>query len=253
MHPTEPIPQPTNQPEPPKALPTHIATFLNLVRTLLGYAKHLDQTLTKQAVHPRFPTLAIGFGTHDFRRIAAHIQRGILRAMMLERFLLARAAQGRDIDPTPPAEPAEPADIEALDIKLRTPVENPTPRPKPERRLSTDPDDPLNFSMPTLKELEAQIRRRSIGRTIADICLDLGIGPSICDGAFWQDIYDALWHFGGSFEQLCGTQTKRQEAFQLERDQRPDTWTWEIWDRPKEAIRQMLGCLLGEPPPAALA
>ncbi len=117
----------TDAPHPPKgraakAVPTCIAAILSAVRVLLGYGKHLDQTLPEQAAHPRFPTLAAGFGTHDIRRILAHVQRGILRAMMLQRYLLARAAQGRDIEPTAPAGPADPENIEALDIKLRAPV-----------------------------------------------------------------------------------------------------------------------------------
>ena len=254
----QPAPQtpPTAQPEPQQArtVPGHVAAFLHLVRVLLGYGKHLDQTLPNQAGHPRFPTLAIGFGTHDIRRIAAHIHRGILRAMMLERYLLARAAQGRDIEPTPLPEPAEPAEIAALALKLRAPSQpRSTPGTQPgstrRRRPVTDPDDPLNFSMPTMKELEAQIRRRSIGRTIADICLDLGISPSLCDGGFWNEIHEAMWGFGGSFEHFGSVRERRREAFQKERDKLPDTWAWQIWDRPREAIRQMLGYVIGEPPP----
>ena len=87
-------------------MPTCIAAILSVVRTLLGYGKHLDQTIPNRTDHPRFPTLAAGFGTHDVRRILAHMQRGILRAMMLQRFLLARASQGRDIEPTEPPVPA---------------------------------------------------------------------------------------------------------------------------------------------------
>jgi hypothetical protein len=235
-------------------VPGRIAGFLQLVRVLLGYGRHLDKTLPEQAAHPRFPTLAAGFGTHDLRRIAAHIQRGIMRLLMLERVLLARAKQGRDIEPTPLPEPAEQADIETLEIKLRAPSQpsatpSKEPNSAPNRHPITDPDDPLNFVMPTMKELEAQVRRRSIGRTITDICLDLGINPSICDGGFWNEIYEALWHFGGSFEQLHNVRERRREAFQKERDKLPDTWTWQVWDRPREAIREMLGYVLGEPPP----
>jgi hypothetical protein len=235
-------------------VPGRIAAFLQLVRVLLGYGRHLDVTLPEQAAHPRFPTLAIGFGTHDLRRIAAHIQRGILRAMMLEQVLMGRAAQGRDIEPTPLPEPADPADIEALEIKLRTPSQPSTtpskdPNSPPNRHPITDPDDPLNFVMPTMKELEAQVRRRSIGRTIADICMDFGVSPSICDGGFWNEILQALLDFDGHFEHFHSVQTRRRSAFQKERDKLPDTWTWQIWDRPREAIREMLGYVLGEPPP----
>ena len=114
---TEP-PAPSQEDRAATAMPTCIAAILSVVRVLLGYGKHLDQTLPAQADHPRFPTLAAGFGTHDVRRILAHVQRGILRAMMLERFLLARADQGRDIEPTEPPVPAEAADIEAMEVGM---------------------------------------------------------------------------------------------------------------------------------------
>ena len=242
---TEP-PAPHQGDRPSTAVPTCIAAILSVVRVLLGYGKHLDQTLPDQAAHPRFPTLAAGFGTHDLRRILAHVQRGILRAMMLQQYLLARAAQGRDIEPTQPPSPAEPAEIEAMEMKLRAPAQ---PRTTPRRGPSTDPDDPLNFSIPTLKELESQVRRRSVGRTIAEICMDLGVTPSVCDGGFWHEVYQTLTHFGGKFEHFFGVQEHRREAFQKARATWPDTWDWDWPDRPKEAVRQLLGYLLGESPP----
>ena len=240
---TEP-PAPSQEDRAATAMPTCIAAILSVVRVLLGYGKHLDQTLPNRTDHPRFPTLAAGFGTHDVRRILAHVQRGILRAMMLQRYLLARAAQGRDIEPTEPPVPAEAADIEAMEMKLRPPSQ-----PRAKSAQKTDPDDPLNFTMPTLEELEAQIRRRSVGRTIADICMDLGVTPSGCEGGFWYEIYQTLSHFGGKFEHLFGVQQSRKEAFQKERDKLPETWTFDWRERPKEAIRQILGYLLGETPP----
>jgi len=226
-----------------KAVPMYVTAILDIVRVLLGYGKHLDVTLPEQAEHPRFPTLAAGFGTHDLRRILNHVQRGILRAMMLQRFLLARAVQGRDIEPIAPPAPAEPQDIEALEIKLRTPRETQRRAPR------IDPDDPLHFRMPTLKELEAQVRRRSVGRTIAEICLDLGVAPIVSEGGFWNEIYKTLLHFGGSSENFFAVQISRRKAFEKERQKRPDTWSFDWQDRPKDAMRQMLGYLLGEPPP----
>ncbi len=244
---SETPPNPDPQQDRP-ALPC-IAFLLNVVRTLLGYGRQLDENLPAQAEHPRFPVLAAAFGTHDVRRILAHIQRGILRAMMLERYLLARAAQGRDIEPEQPPSPAEPAEVGALELKLRTPSQ---PGATARRRPDADPDDPLHFAIPTLKELESQVRRRSVGRTIADICMDLGVTPAFCDGAFWNEVYEALLHFGANLEQFYGVQSHRREAFQLERDKRPETWDCDWRDRPKEAIRQLLGSVLGERPPGLL-
>ena len=249
MDPTAPHSARTDAPASPQgsrpgtAMPTCIAAILGLVRTLLGYGKHLDATLPEQTGHPSFPAIAIGFGTHDLRRILAHVQRGILRAMMLQQYLLARAAQGRDIEPTERPAPAEAKDIEALRIKLRPPAEPRT------RAKKANPDDPMHFSMPTLKELESQVRRRSIGRTIAEICMDLGVTPSTCEGAFWNEFYLTLVDFGGKFQEFFEVRERREAAFKKERDKRPAIGNFDWCDRPKEAIRKMLGYLLGEPPP----
>ena len=198
---------------------------------------------TARSVAALSPVMPADAGTHDLRRILAHVQRGILRAMMLEKHLLARAAEGRDIEPTPLPEPADPDALAALNLKSRPKIE---PRTKP-RKPVPDPNDPLNFYIPTLEELESQVRRRSIGRTIAETCMDLGVSPASCDGAFWHELYLAMTNFGGDFHQFQEVQTSWREAFQKERDKRPDTWNWQIWDKAKDAVREMLGFLLGEP------
>ena len=235
-------------PKDPPVLPC-IAALLHIVRVLLGYGKKLDETIPQHATHPRFPTLAAGFGTHDIRRILGHIQRGILRAMMLERYLLARAAQGRDIDPVEPPGPAEPAEIEALELKLRTPSQ---PRAASHRPPVADPDDPMHFAIPSLQELESQVRRRSVGRTIAEICMDLGVTASFCDGETWSEILEALMHFGADVEEFFDVQKRRRETFQQERDKLPETWSHDWRDRPKDVFRQILGYLIGESPPKPL-
>ena len=217
-------------------------------------AKHSAQTNRQDwpvpgriAALPRFPTLAVGFGTHDLRRILAHVQRGLLRAMMLERYLLARAAQGRDIEPTPIPGSAGPDAIAALNLKCRPQTERDAKPRKPATRSVADSDDPLHFAIPSLEELEAQVRRRSIGRTVAEICMDLGISPAVCDGAFWFEISEVLRQFDGDFTHFHEVQTHRREAFQQERDKRPETWTWPLWERANDAMREMLGFFLGEP------
>ena len=244
MHQTAPT---TERPPKDRPVPECIAALLHVVRKLLGYGRGLEENIQRHAAHPRFPTLAAGFGTHDVRRILLHIQRGILRAMMLERFLLARAAEGRDLDPVQPVGPAEPAEIEALEIKLRA---TSGPRAKPVQKA--DPYDPMHFSMPTMKELEARIRRQPVGQTIAEICMDLGVTPSGCDGPTWAEILQILMQFGADLEQFFGVRDRRRNTFQQERDKRPDSWTFDWRDSPRETIRQILGYLLGEPQPARL-
>ena len=107
----------------------------------------------------------------------------------------------------------------------------------------------MHFVMPTLEELESQIRRRSIGRTISEICLDLGVTPSTCEGGFWNEFYLTLLEFGGKFEDFFEAKERRAVEFKKEREKRPPTGNFDWCDRPKEAIRKMLGYLLGESPP----
>ena len=245
-------PAPTTERTPPDqpgpTVPPCIAFLLSVARALLGYGRHLDKILPDGAAQPGFPTIAAAFGTHDVRRILAHVQRGILRAMMLERFLLARAAAGRDIEPVAPPAATEEADIEALDLKLRAPA---PPRAAALRMPRTDPDDPLHFEIPSLKELEAQVRRNPVGQTIAEICLDLGITPSACASDFWDSLLEAITDFGARLKQFYDAKARRLKTFVEERDKRPDTWHWEWQNRSREAFRQILGHLLGEPPPGA--
>jgi hypothetical protein len=94
--------------------------------------------------------------------------------------LLVRAATGHDIDLiehrtyTPPAQPA-PADTQAGPPAPRQPA------PRPSRPAGwNDPE----FFMPTEQDLERQVRRRPLGCTILDICLDLAVVPGFCTGAF---------------------------------------------------------------------
>ena len=223
-----------------------IAALLRVVRVLLGFGKQLHENMPEHAAHKHFPAVASGFGTYDIRRILAHVRRGILRAMVLERFLLACAAQGRDIDPEPQPQAAEAADIEGLDIKLRPP---PKPRSVSPRRAAIVFGDLPHFSMPTLKALEAQVRRHSVGHTISLICMDLGVATGGCTGAFWTEIYMVQLHFGADLEQFYGTRTQRRESFEKKWKNYPENWS-PLWrDRPREAFRAVMGYLLGEPPP----
>ena len=96
--------QPPSPPDPPQdqpgktaPVPEYIAAFLHAVDILIGYGRHLLDTVHRRASTPTFPAIAAGFGTANLSTIMAHLNRGILRAEALQRFLLARAATGRDI------------------------------------------------------------------------------------------------------------------------------------------------------------
>ncbi|HXJ38822.1 MAG TPA: hypothetical protein VNH18_06060, partial [Bryobacteraceae bacterium] len=97
------VPYPASPPDPPQdqpgsTVPEYIAVFLHAVRILRGYGRHLLATVERRATAPTFPTIAAAFGTANLATILAHLHRGILRAAALERFLLARAATGRDFN-----------------------------------------------------------------------------------------------------------------------------------------------------------
>jgi hypothetical protein len=177
--------------------------------------------------------------------------------------LLARAAQGRDIRfvapraaatpaAPPPALPdpsaGQPADPSAAPTDSLTgpPAEAPVAR-KPEARPSRPVgwNDPELF-MPTLEQLEAQVRRRPLGRTLVDICLDLAVVPGFCTGPFWNTLFDSIRLLGGSIPTLMQEKTRREEAFCQEQDKKPGSnWDWQEMGR--GAIRRVLGCFIGEP------
>jgi hypothetical protein len=101
--------------------------------------------------------------------------------------------------------------------------------------------------MPTLQDLERQARRRSVGRTVLDICLDLAVVPGFCTGEFWNDLFDVLHHFGGSVHRLMVKKSRREQDFDKELDRQPGSnWDWLRMKR--DDIRQVLGFFIGEPP-----
>jgi len=114
--------------------------------------------------------------------------------------------------------------------------------PRPSRPAGWN--DPELF-MPTLAELEAQVRRRPIGRTLVDICLDLAVVPGFCTGPFWNVLFDCIRLRGGSVATLMRERTRREEAFCREQDKKlGSNWDWQKMGR--AALRRALGFLIGE-------
>src|SRR5579862_6047902 len=201
-------------PDPPRddsatSLPGNVTVFLHAVRILLTYGRHLIDTVRQRAAAPNFNAIAACFGTDNLSTILAHLNRGILRAVALERVLLARAATGRDIDfverrTHTPQQTSQP------DQQAAAPLATRKPAPRPAR-----PDgwnDPELF-MPTLEDLERQVRRRAVGRTVFDICLDLAVVPGFCHAAFWNELFELMTYFGGSVAKLMQQKTSRRQAF----------------------------------------
>ena len=241
-----------------RTVPERLAALLHVVRVLLGHGRRLAETVPHRIADVEFAIVAGVCGTYTMPTILVRLQRGILRAMALERYLLARAAKGREIgfvyykDPRErmPAKPAakpregEPASGEAAS-------EGPGGRAKPgdderaPKRPSFDPDD---LRIPTPEELDAEVRRRPVGRTILSICMDLAVIPGVCTGPFWNQISDTLMNYGGSFTTLFKMREHRATSFQKERDKKPDTWGFAWRHPPLETVRQVLGYLIGEAP-----
>jgi len=245
---------PASPPDPPQdrpgsttPMPEYIAVVLHAVDILLGYGRHLLVTVRRRANAPTFPTIAAAFGTANLATILAHLNRGILRAAALERFLLARAAAGRDIsivirrvrDDEPPPAPAS--------LQPEQPADQPA-KPKAAPRASLPPgcNDPELY-MPTPEELDRQVRRRAIGRTITEICGDLAVVPSLCTSTFWNRLFEIMHYFGGNVATLMREKTRRVHAFIQEQDKKlGSTLDWLHLKR--DEIRQVLGFFIGEPP-----
>jgi hypothetical protein len=248
----------------PATIPsTNVEAVLYIVAILLGYGRHLIATVRQRATAPNFNAIAANFGTANVSTILAHLNRGILRCIALDRILRARAAAGRDIDfierrtwttlqpgpdPAEAAPPAQPAVAAPLPTRRHT--------PRPSRPAGWN--DPELF-MPTLEDLERQMRRRPIGRIIFDICLDLAVVPMCCHSAFWNDLFDIMNWFGGgtAVSRLMEEKKRRRAAFANEQDRNPrSNWDWMNMGRDK--LREVLGFFIGEPPvnplnPAAIA
>ncbi|HTI82290.1 MAG TPA: hypothetical protein VL614_17705 [Acetobacteraceae bacterium] len=242
MEPTTPAARSASPSDPPQdqcaiPLPNNIEVLLHAARILLDYGRHLIDTVRHRATAPNFNAIAACFGTDNLSTILAHLNRGILRAVALERVLLARAATGRDID--------------FVERRIHTGEPQPAP-PSTVRERAPRPSRPAGWDnpelfMPTLQDLERQARRRPIGRTILDICLDLAVVPGFCHGQFWNELFDIMNYFGGSVDRLMRQKARRQQAFSQEQDRKPDSnWNWLRMKR--DELRQVLGFFIGEPP-----
>src|SRR5487761_2632320 len=113
-----------------KPVPQNIADVLTLLHILLAYGRHLAATLEHRAAARGFSVIAQFFGTARVPAILARLSRGILRAMALERVLLARAARGRDLVFFQPRWRADPT---AQPPVAQQPAERKPPKPRPAR------------------------------------------------------------------------------------------------------------------------
>ena len=256
---------------PGRPTPARIAEILAVVSVLASYGRHLGQTLEQRAVARGFATIARFFGTVTIDTILAHLQRGLMRAIALERMLLLRAARGRDLRilapraasrREPPAEdvpdpgqtagsappetltPAQAAAAQAAAAEAAAAREAAAKGAGERlvRRIARN--EPLTLdTMPRMEEIEAEVRSSPVGRTIAAICRDLGISPSLCDGMFWNRLFDAIRLYRGSLGSLVLDMKRREQRFEKEAWKHPGL---EWPEESREGIRRVLGFFIGE-------
>ena len=216
------------------AVPKNIAQLLYVVRILLEYGRHLAATLESRAARPGFSLIARPFGTANLPMILAHLTRGIMRAIALQSLLLKRAATGRDLEIKPPRlrSPRTTAKVEDGS------VEEQSDQIIAERAEHDAPIDPCR--LPTMQQIEAEVRSRPIGRTIADICRDLGVIPAFCTRDFWDAVMLALACYDGSMLNLLEHMQDTSDRFSEEQpdDRMPSS---------PETVWRVLGFRLGEP------
>jgi hypothetical protein len=230
---------PTSPPEP-------IGALIHVVRVLLAYGRHLADTVTVRATAPGFSAIAACFGTIDLSIILARLHRGVLRAAALERVLLARAARGHDIAFTRArirSDASHPAPDPATKNTAHPLAREPAPQPV----RCSPATHPTDFHTPSLEELDRQVRRRPLGRTLVDICLDLAVVPGFCTGPFWNELFDAMRWYGGSVTSLMRERIRREQAFDREQDRSP-SHGHDWWHPRRQMVRQKLGFLIGGEP-----
>ena len=141
-------------------------------------------------------------------------------------YRLRRTPRARDRDtlrprqPTRrPAAPADPPAEQPADAPAEPPAEARVARKPARPSRPAGWNDPELF-MPTLEELEAQVRRRPLGRTLVEICLDLAVVPGFCTGPFWNELFDSIRLHGGSVAALMQEKVRREKAFAKEQDRK---------------------------------
>jgi len=230
-----PMPQPQPLPFP---VPQGIAEILQIVHALGSYACYLTEVLKFPVAWAGFSTVAQFFGTIDHHAIRARVVRGLMRLSALEGMLLQRAQMDRELvqilprDSRPRAVTAAPLDTTQSD----------TTKPKSARV----PEPPLTMaSLPSQNEINAWVYIRPIGETIAAICLDLGVSPSLCAGPFWNRVFEAIQNYRGNLIAVVTEFHHRADQFESEEWKRRHL-PWP--EQTREGIRKVLGFFIGEDP-----
>ena len=236
--------------------------MLAVLTILSDYGRHLARTLEQRAVARGFATIARFFGTVGLDIILAHINRGLMRTIALERMLRQRIRRGLELpiqaprarsSRVPPARDAAESGQEAGSAPpaaltaAQEAAAQAAARKAGERlarRIARNA--PLTLAtMPRMKTIEAEVQRSPVGRTIAAICRDFGISPALCNGVFWSALYDVIRHHRGSGSGLVLDMKRKELRFDKDERKHPGL---ELPEEMRDAIQRVLGFFIGEKP-----
>ena len=160
--------------------PSETGLLIVLLRKLIDYGKDLVSAVQQCTAFADLPINAQYFHTGDIGLIVAQITRGLMRAAALRAWLITRG--------TLPPRRAFPSPL------LPRPPRTAAPIPRRPRDVVS-----LLDRMPTEAEIAAEVRRRPVGATIADICRDLAILPS---HPLWRELELFIIRHDGSLARL---------------------------------------------------
>lgn len=224
-------------------MPPGIAGFLGLLHILIAYGNNLVATIEHRSRQRSFGTIAKGFGTISLPVIRARLARGILRALALQHLLRERARRGCDLVVSEYRE-RKPRDPAGEDQAGQDQAGKPQRKPRTRVDLYAPPDPAATL---TLAQMIAQIRRHAAGRVLADICQDLGIIPSLCDGNFLVPLTRAIEDYRGSMRRWFREYRRREVAYFREQDL---NCALDVPQEKRAAIRDILGgFFIGQPIP----
>jgi len=236
-----------------------ITAVLAVVSILANYGRHLAQTLEQRAAGRGFATIARFFGTVVLDTILAHLHRGLMRAMALERMLKLRAKRGRDLKILAPRESREPP---AKDPETEAAADSVSPEELAAKRAAAAEaaelragerlarriarEEPLTLdSLPRMAAIEAEVLRSPVGRTVAAICRDFGLSAMLCDGMFWNAVCDSIVWYRGNLGSFIIELKQRERQFLKEEWKHPEL---DLAEENRAGVRRVLGFWIGEDP-----
>jgi hypothetical protein len=185
----DPLPDPAAA-STPAPTPTRTGRVLGLLHKLIDYGKEVVQTLQQRGpTSIDIRTITQHFGTLNIALILMRVVRGLRLATALEARVLAHPRW----DDAALAAAADRAAAASAASSERPPRSTEPAAPRTRRPLP-----PLS-DVPSAEEIAEALRRRPLGAVVADICRDLGLGPS---HPLWREVMDVVTEYGGNFAKL---------------------------------------------------